>query len=334
MFNQVTPLRPYGGNLVNANVSVKGHLQTLIGHFFESPSFSYPTEFVKLRLSGPTENVCGLHISIPSKPVEKVLLLFHGLGGSSESDYIRRTAQLAYEMNWVVIRVDHRGAGHVFGEYTEPYHSGRGEDVSDMLDYSKKRFPGFEHIAFGVSMSGTIILNLLTGRFGETKPDRAIIVNAPLNLHNATENLQKGFSLVYDWRFYLKLKRMILKKEKSIQLPLISHTSTIDDLFTSIKSGYKNRIHYYDECSPFEHLKKITTQTYVLTAADDPIVSYELYKQAQWSETCHVHISQAGGHVGYYSDQEIKVQNKNFGHRWLDYFLFSLFQKISGDNNI
>ena len=334
MFSQLSPLNPFGGSLVNSNASVMGHLQTVIGHFFQSPEFNYPTEFFKLRLNSKTENYCGLHISIPLNPVQKVLLLFHGLAGSSESDYISRTAQIAFEMNWIVIRVDHRGSGKVFGEYTEPYHSGRGEDVSDVLDYSKNRFPGCEQIVFGVSMSGTIILNLLTGRFGETQPDRAIVINAPLNLHDATAQLQNGFSLVYDWRFYLKLKKMILKKEKSLRLPVISNTATIDELFTSVKSGFKNRIHYYDECSPFQHLSKISTKTYVLTAADDPIVSYDLYKQAQWPKNCHVHISASGGHVGYFSHQKITVQNRKFGHRWLDYFLFSLFQTISSDNNL
>ncbi len=165
MFDHLSPLNPFGGSLVNANASVKGHLQTLIGHFIQSPRFNFPSDFLKLRLNGPSENYCGLHVSIPLHPEKKVLLLFHGLGGSSESDYICRTAQIAYEMNWIVIRVDHRGSGKVFGEYTEPYHSGRGEDVSDVLDYSKGRFPDCEQIVFGVSMSGTIILNLLTGRF-------------------------------------------------------------------------------------------------------------------------------------------------------------------------
>ena len=304
MFNFIEPMRPFGGALVNRNASVKGHLQTLIGHFAKSELFSFPTEFIKLKLNSGTGNYCGLHISVPFERSKKVLLLFHGLGGS----------------------------GQVFGDYTEPYHSGRGEDVSDVLDYSKNRFSDCEQIVLGVSMSGTIILNLLTGRFGKTQPDRAIVINAPLNLHDASARLQNGFSQLYDWRFYYKLKKMILKKEKTLRLPRIGNTATIDELFTSKKSGFRNKNHYYDECSPYLHLNRIKTRTYVLTSADDPIVSYDLYKKAQWPDSCRVHISSAGGHVGYYSNQPITVQNKNFGHRWLDYFLFSLFQTISSDN--
>lgn len=257
MFDSIEPMRPFGGALVNRNASVKGHLQTLIGHFAKSELFSHPTEFIKLKLNSGTGNYCGLHISVPIEPSKKVLMLFHGLGGSSESDYISRIAEIAFGMKWIVIRVDHRGSGQVFGEYTEPYHSGRGEDVSDILDYSKNRFPGCEQIILGVSMSGTIILNLLTGRFGKTQPDRAIVINAPLSLHDAAARLQNGFSLFYDWRFYFKLKKMILKKEKTFRLPRIGNTATIDELFTSKKSGFRNKNHYYDECSPYPHLSQI-----------------------------------------------------------------------------
>lgn len=334
MFDQLEPLKPYGGKILNANASVKGHLQTLLGHFAQSPGFSYPTEFVRLSLKNGSGNYCGLHVSTPKNPLKKVLLLFHGLGGTSASDYITRTARMAYEMDWIVIRVDHRGSGSVFGEYTEPYHSGRGEDVSDILDYSKERFSDCEQIVFGVSMSGTIILNLLTGRFGHTLPDKAILVNAPLNLHDAAGKLQSGFSLVYDWRFYFKLKKMILKKHKEIKLPPLGNTSTIDELFTSRKSGFRNREHYYDECSPFQYVDRIKTETYLLTSIDDPIVSYELYKQAKWSDSCRLYMSSAGGHVGYYAEQPINYQGKSFGRRWLDYFLFSVFLRISSDKSL
>ena len=180
-------------------------------------------------------------------------------------------------------------------------------------------------------MSGTIILNLLTGRFGKTLPDKAIVINAPLDLHDASARLQKGFSLFYDWRFYFKLKKLILQKEKNFFLPKIGNTQTIDELFTSVKSGYKDKNHYYNECSPFKHVSLIKTETFILTAEDDPIVSYELYKQAQWSKLCRLFFSTAGGHVGYYSGSNIRYKDKNFGRRWLDYFLFSVFEVISSD---
>lgn len=331
MYEFIFPLNPFGGKLINANVSLMGHLQTLIGHFVKSPPFSYRSEFVKLKLNVGKGNFCGLHISVPDKPIKKVLILFHGLAGSSESDYISRTAQMAYEMNWIVIRVDHRGSGRVLGEYTEPYHSGRGEDISDVIDYSKENFPNCETIIFGVSMSGTIILNLLTGRFGKSLPDKAIVVNAPLSLHDASEKLQLGFSLLYDWRFYFKLKRMILEKHKNFYLPKIGHTATIDELYTSRMSGYRNKEHYYDECSPYRFIDRIKTETYILTAADDPFVSKDLYMQASWPRCCKVYISEAGGHVGYFSKENIRLHNRNFGRRWLDYFLFSVFQMISDE---
>ncbi|MEZ4749818.1 MAG: hypothetical protein R3B54_04090 [Bdellovibrionota bacterium] len=70
-----------------------------------------------------------------------MVCLFHGLGGSAEADYMQRTARTCLELGLSVVRVNHRGCGEGEGLATEPYHSGRGEDIAAALEFTRKRFP-------------------------------------------------------------------------------------------------------------------------------------------------------------------------------------------------
>ena len=299
-----------------------GHTQTLLGHFIPSPYFKELGEAIHLEL--PDGDFCGLQIFVPTHcEVKKVVSLYHGLAGSHQSDYMQRTARLAYDRGWAVVWVDHRGAGIAEGMAKSPYHSGRGEDISAVMNYLRKRFPAAVQIAAGFSMSGSILLNLVTGRRGDNKPDYTISVNAPINLKRAAEQLNKGLSKIYDVRFYLRLKKDI-QKNYGQKIPFLKQTFYVDDHFTSVRSGYVNKEDYYENCSTYKYIENINTPTFVLTAQDDPFILFEDYRDLKWPEHVHVTYSKFGGHVGYYSKNKLD----QFNHRWLDHYLDRVFSAI------
>jgi uncharacterized protein len=296
------------------------HSQTLLGHFIKSKTFeaSGRQEYLKL----PDGDLMSLKIYPNEKPA--VVTLFHGLAGDHTSDYIQRSAKLAYDLGYSVVLVDHRGAGLAEGKARRPYHSGRGDDASEVSLKLKEFFPDKKQIFIGFSMSGSILLNLVSGRYGKHKPDFCVVVNAPLNLYKASTFLTKGFSRFYDLRFYFLLKKLIRKAEPNIYLPTVAKTRMIDDLFTSKRSGFVDSLDYYTQCSSYPYLDRIDVPTFVLTSKDDPFIAFEDYANAQWNDFTHRTFIDYGGHMGYIS----KHRSEKYGIRWLDDYLHKVLLAI------
>ncbi len=306
-----------------------GHMQTILGHILPSPVELGISEEVEIILTEGQGDKAFAHISLPEKvQAPFVLLLFHGLAGDSSSDYMRRLAKVALDRGLVAVRVDHRGANEKGRPFFEPYHSGRSQDISDVIRMVRDRFPDKQIIACGISMSGTILLNLITGKFGSDRPDFAITVNAPLDLADAAATLKRGANQLYDLRFFYKLKSLIEEHDSSVRFPWTGSTELIDEMYTAKKSGFRDRIDYYTRCSPFPDVSKIQIPSLVMTAADDPFVNVEYYKKAQWPKLAQLIIAPSGGHVGYVSRRPIQVHGENFGRRWLDYAIDQFLRKI------
>lgn len=295
-----------------------GHSQTLLGHLVPSPRLNAVVQPQVLTLPDGDE----LYIEYVDNKSNTTVSLFHGLGGSSAADYIGRTARIAGKMGWNIILVNHRAAS-VKAKATKTYHSGRGEDAGAVMEWARKKFSGTKLVGVGFSMSGSILLNLLSGRYGESKPDYAVIVNAPLDLKKAAVRLTYGMSKIYDYRFYLILKKIILEKD-NIKLPPIGRTLDIDDIYTSKKNGFVNGDDYYEKCSVLNYVDRVKTKTFVLSSYDDPFIDVNDYLNAKWGPDVHLTLQKFGGHMGYFN----KKTHPQYGRRWLDHYLRTVFEKI------
>jgi predicted alpha/beta-fold hydrolase len=300
-----------------------GHLQTIFGHLLSSDPWIARTETEIIKLTDGDE----IELEYLDQKSKLTVILLHGLGGGRRSDYMERSAQVAQNLGWNVVSVDHRGVS-TKAKATLTFHSGRGADVGDIIAWSRGRFPKSQIVCVGFSMSGSMVLNLLTGRSGDHQPDYACVVNAPIDLLDASENLQTGFSKIYDIRFYFILKKILLERAHLENLPAIGTVRLLDELHTSRKNGFRDAVDYYQQCSTIDHVHKIQIPTLVLTAADDPFVKVEKYKKAHWSSSVHLHITSGGGHMGYLSQQ----RHPQFGRRWLDWCLFEYFKSIEKQN--
>lgn len=298
-----------------------GHSQTILGHIIPSEPVHGETQKHILKLSDGDE----ILLESIDKKSNFTLSIYHGLGGHGQSDYMRRTANLALALGWNIILVNHRLA-HADAKAQQSYHSGRGEDAEAVLMWSRKRFPASVQVAVGFSMSGSILLNLLSRRYGHHQPDFAICVNAPLKLDQSGLLLTEGFSKIYDFRFYLLLKKLI-QSQHNVELPIWGRTIDIDRLYTAQKNGFKDSQDYYQRCSAWPYVEKITTPTFILTSKDDPFVDFENYESAHWPKNVHRTWTQYGGHMGYIS----RNANSQFGIRWLDYYLSTVLQKIQNE---
>lgn len=298
--------------------ATNGQLQTIFAYFLPSRTRLQNLKTVII----PLEDGDHLYGELSEGVTPWIIYLFHGLSGDINSNYMQRAAFLAQLMGHSIFLVNHRDCGKGSGLARHPYHSGRGEDISEVLDFGKKQFPNKKHLVIGFSLSGNALLTLLTGKRGSTQPDRAICVNAPINLNAASEKLTQGFNRLYDIHFVWRLKQTVQHKidrgeMAAVHIPLLATLRDFDELYTAPYGGFTDRAHYYESCSTDIHLSKISVPTFLLTAKDDPFVPVESYEKADFSSSTTVHIENVGGHLGYLSNDLSHAKNK----RWLDYAL-------------
>lgn len=299
-----------------------GHLQTILGHLLASPKVRETGEKLNVTLERESERI---HTTYIKGETKLVVYLFHGLGGSADATYMQRTALIARELGAHVFINNHRGCGEGVGLATEPYHSGRAEDLSAVIEFGRKKLPHHHHIAIGFSLSANALLLLAAGQRAKVLPDMAIAVNGPIHLDRASVKLTQGLNQIYDKRFVLELKTYIKhnRPQGVSQVGKVKDLREFDELYTAPIGGFKSRADYYATCSANQYLSQIKIPTVLLTAKDDPFVSFEDYESAEISDQVILHIEEHGGHMGYLS-------KKGFGkERWLDTALKAYLKSAS-----
>lgn len=252
---------------------------------------------------------------------DSVVLLFHGLAGSHDAAYMNRAVRLSQKRGHTVWAMNHRGCGEGRGLAKGTYHSGRADDLGEVIRTARQAHPDKRIAVIGFSLSGNaLLLNLGEGIGIFEKPDVAIAVNPPIDLARCALLLKSGFNRVYDLRFVVRCRRAVRERVEDglipdiYPIPRFCTLTDFDDYYTAPASGFKNREDYYARCSAGPHLAKIKTPTVILMAEDDPFVAVESFRDFPVSDAIHLHIEATGGHMGY-------VAAKNHGdlfHRWLD----------------
>lgn len=304
-----------------------GHAQTILGHLLPSraPGLAEApgTKRVEVELSDG-DRLVGVFAEplVDAAGPRTLVLLFHGLGGSIDSDYVRRTAALARGRGHSVLAMNHRGCGAGAGLARAPYHSGRSADLAATLAFADEHLEAERRVVIGFSLSGNAALLQLASGEGPL-PDAAIAVNPPSDLARASHEISRGLNRVYDLRFVHQCRRAVEERvragllERAPSIPLLATLNDVDEVVTAPFGGFADAEDYYRRCSTHERLHAIEVPTVVLSAADDPFVPGETLAAARSSDRVHVHIEPHGGHVGYLSARNTPLGSR----RWIDYAL-------------
>ncbi|NDV12584.1 YheT family hydrolase [Crenobacter caeni] len=236
-----------------------------------------------------------------------LLVLFHGLEGSSDSHYARALMLEVEQLGWRGAVPHFRGCGGVDNTLPRAYHAGDSAEVAWIL----ARFAaesGAPVFAAGVSLGGNMLLKYL-GETGEAAlPMAAAAVSVPLDLTAASTRLDRGLGR----RIYTRMFLKTLKPKAHAQLerhPALfdggrlarTHTfAEFDDLVTAPLAGYPDARAYWLGASSKPLLGAIRRPTLVLNARNDPFLPASALPDAAEVAAC-VTLEQPehGGHVGF-----------------------------------
>lgn len=310
---------------------IGGHMQTIIPSLF--PQVAKQTyfrerweladgDFVDVDWTEPPEHLDHAQ----NKPV---LVLFHGLEGSSQSHYARLIMSSVKQRGWLGVVVHFRGCSGEPNRMPRVYYAGDAEEINTFISIIHQKLPGNTIYAAGVSLGGNALLKWL-GQYPEDARllvRAAAAISAPINLKETAHSLDKGVNyLLYSKHFVATMKPKALQMAQRFpehldakQIQTASTVQDMDNAVTSVLFGAKNADEYYEMNASKPWLRTIQTETLILNAKNDPFVPFEtLPSTADVSSTVRLDYQTEGGHAGFYGDGDKKSP-------WLAERIFNFF---------
>lgn len=247
----------------------------------------------------------------PPAPTAPLLIVFHGLEGSSRSHYAQAFAHWARDQGWGCAVPHFRGCSGELNLKARSYHSGDFVEIGWMLDEFARRHPLGPRVAVGVSMGGNALLRW--AQEAEHSASRSVkavaAISAPLDLAAAGDAIAQGFNrLVYMRMFLSSLKPKALAKLERFPglydaqaLRKARNFHEYDNLVTAPLHGFANTEDYWARCSAGPRLKALKgVPALVLNALNDPFIpAASLPRPDDVSDWVTLWQPREGGHVGF-----------------------------------
>ncbi|MGF6906481.1 YheT family hydrolase [Fusobacterium sp. PH5-44] len=271
----------------------------------------FPTLFRKIKVHFTRERLITpdddfIDIDWLKNHSNKVIVLCHGLEGSSSSKYIQATAKYFVEHGWDALAMNFRSCSGELNKKPSFYHSGYTSDLELVLEKAKDYK---EVVIVGYSLGANLILKYLGERDNYPKNLLCgIAVSPPCDLYANSIKLNKSNNFIYRTFFTRKLKKKAIKKAKfypdlfdKSKINRIKKITEFDDLVTAPLFGYKDSTDYYIQNSSKQFIPNIKIKTLILTPLDDPIMAPECYpyNEAKKNSNILLETPKYGAHIGF-----------------------------------
>jgi len=292
-----------------------GHLQTILPALYARRVNHSPVTYRRERWDAPDGDFIDVDFldDTPARPGKPLLVLFHGLEGSSRSHYAEAFADWA-RAEGLAFAVPHfRGCSGEINRAPRAYHSG---DFVE-LDWILNRFRAWQDsqgggpiLAAGVSLGGNALLRW-AGEAGEAATRHVSAVAAvcsPLDLAAGGHAIGRGFNRQVYTRMFLRTMKA-KARAKLAQHPGLFDPERLrsardlyefDDLFTAPLHGFAGVDDYWRRASAKPHLADIRVPALALNAKNDPFVpAASLPRAGEVGRYVTLWQPEHGGHVGF-----------------------------------
>jgi predicted alpha/beta-fold hydrolase len=304
------------------------HLSTIAGNFWQRTldEQRYPVTRKLYKVDKQTTIV-----SLEQQPVvppRAQIAFLHGLEGSAEAGYIKSFSQTALERGFGVHRLNLRTCGGTEDLCETMYHSGLTSDAHSILQTIKDAWRQ-PVLVIGFSLGGNVVLKL-AGELGETQLLQGVCaVSPPIDLAVCVRAIDKPSNILYARRFLDRLRKRIERKSRlaphlysSDGLHTVKTIWQFDDRYTAPLFGFGTAANYYATQSASNFLDAIRVSTLVITAEDDPLVPFEIFRHPAFERNSSLRLvaTKHGGHLGFLSRYKPMF--------WMDWFALNWAEEI------
>ncbi|WP_373740871.1 YheT family hydrolase [Neisseria sp.] len=298
-----------------------GHADTLFAKTLQSAPPSYRRELLPDSTGQAQvayDFIDGTRADAP------LMVLFHGLEGSSRSHYAVEMMKAVQEKGWHGVVAHFRSCGGV--ESTAPvfYHSGDSREIGFMLDTLAARYPKI--YAAGISLGGNALAKYLGEQGSRAVPAAAAVISAPVDLAAAGSRFDRGSTRLIYTRYFLN---SLIPKAKATgfntgRLKTCKTLADFDDAFTAPLHGFADHHDYYRRASSKPLLPEVAAPLLLLNAVNDPFLPPAALPSAQdVSRSVTLLQPPTGGHVGF-----VGRDTGGLNIRWLPQTVLRYFEQF------
>ncbi len=294
---------------------VWSHVQTATAAFPLAPGLArgVRTEAVEI----PLDDAEGALVAVAEwQPrAAPVIVVIHGVAGSSDDGYVVRAARALGRRGWHVLRLNQRGSGRGVGRAARLYHAGLGTDVAVVRRFLEARADVTTVGVLGFSLGGHVALSHAADTGREAGKLRAVAsVSAPVDLAETLRRFDRDRRTAAAFYERLMVRSLVAaaralharQRAAGVDMPFspaeldrIVDIRTFDDVVTCRCHGFSGIPDYHARAAVGPRLPLIEVPTLVLHAEDDPIVPVAGLRRADRSRAVDVVIVPRGGHVGF-----------------------------------
>ncbi|MCX2745293.1 alpha/beta fold hydrolase [Mangrovivirga sp. M17] len=286
---------------------INSHLETIIPSAFRKVS---DVNYERKRLELQDGDFLDLDFLLHDKRKDSILVISHGLEGSSDRPYVMGLAKLFFKNGIDVCAWNCRSCSGEINRLPRLYHHGDTDDLHYVLEEVSRLYNNKNIILAGLSMGGAMSLKYA----GEDREEKikdlkgVIAFSVPTDLRGSSLTLNKKGNGFYRKRFLNKLKnKLLLKKDQFdglIDLNKIDEVKNFQDFdahYTANISGFGSVDEFYENASCGNFIEGIKVPSLLVNAKNDPILSDSCYpyKLAESHTYFFLETPETGGHVGF-----------------------------------
>lgn len=292
-----------------------GNAQTIWSAKCARPTGGARPQFQRERWSTPdgdfvdVDFLQGAHSQNAKVPL---LVLFHGLEGSSQSAYAQAFADVAAERGWRFAVPHFRGCSGEMNLTPRAYHSGDFEEIDWLLArFGQLRASSNVPLyAAGVSLGGNALARWagMMGSQAATRVNAVSSICSPLDLAASGSAIDRGFNRQVYARMFLRtlIPKGLAKLERfpglfdRERLLAARDLYAFDDVYTAPLHGFKNTDDYWGNAGAKPVLRDVRVPALIINALNDPFVpASSLPKKDEVSSSVQLWQPEQGGHVGF-----------------------------------
>lgn len=224
-----------------------GHADTIFAKFLQRPSPAYRRELLPDSTGKAQVAYDFVDSTNPDAPL---VVLFHGLEGSSQSHYAVELMRAVQEKGWNGVVAHFRSCGGIPNTAPVFYHLGDTPEIAFMLDTLAARYSVI--YAAGVSLGGNALAKYLGEQGSNALPRAAAAISAPVDATLAGTRFDKGMSRLLYTRYFLNsllpkardvadLKNAHPDRDVAALLKKCKTLGDFDDTFTAPLHGFADR---------------------------------------------------------------------------------------------
>ncbi len=247
-----------------------------------------------------------------ARPETPLVVICHGLEGSSGSGYVLGLAGELSSLGLAVLALNCRGCSGEPNRLPRFYHSGETGDLREVMRRLAVEQPGRALGLAGFSLGGNVTVKYLAEGDLPDELKAAAVVSVPFDLELCCRAIDGPGLLakMYRDRFLRRLKPKALAKAArfphEIDAAAVKNARLLrefDEAVTAPLHGFADALDYYRRSSSGPLMARVARPLHVLHAEDDPMVPRQSLPVERARSNPHItlEIHPNGGHVGFVS---------------------------------